>query len=156
MTEIQIPKQCRPGRFWSLSIWIWDLFVIWCLEFVFFDIIRQGGAVLPIICPRDQVFQDKIKHFASIILREYDLSPGKHQRYHTQGFRSAPIFKEHDCRSAWRRIENQAYGAARRWRGQQDVHSVSIETARRTQVLHWDHIRTQQQDQATPFEAQQW
>jgi len=44
MTEIRKSKQCRLGRFWSLSIGICDLFKIWCLEFVILGTKPQGIA----------------------------------------------------------------------------------------------------------------
>jgi len=40
----KIQTMSRPGRFWSLSIGIYDLFVIWCLEFVILDTKLQGKA----------------------------------------------------------------------------------------------------------------
>jgi len=34
MTEIQNSKQSAFDLIWNLDIVIWDLFVIWCLQFV--------------------------------------------------------------------------------------------------------------------------
>ena len=45
MTEIQNSKL----MFWSLDIVIWDLFVIWCLLFVIFNILHR-----PIRCIKSE------------------------------------------------------------------------------------------------------
>jgi hypothetical protein len=47
MTEIQNPKQ-KNNRFepvWNLVLEIWNLFEIWCLEFVILSTKLQGRAI---------------------------------------------------------------------------------------------------------------
>jgi hypothetical protein len=47
MTEIQNPKQ-KNNRFepvWNLVLEIWNLFGIWCLEFVILSTKLQGRAI---------------------------------------------------------------------------------------------------------------
>ena len=58
----------RPEKFWSLNIVIWDLFEIWCLEFVILDTKLQGEAIYLWLGLEDQVFQDKIKKLSSSIV----------------------------------------------------------------------------------------
>ena len=55
MTEIRKPKQCPVFKGFGhaqrrrlrrvLNIGIWNLFVIWCLEFVILDTKLQGRAI---------------------------------------------------------------------------------------------------------------
>ncbi len=63
----KIQTMSRPGRFWSLNIGIWDLFEIWCLEFVILDTKRQGRAVYLWPGPEDQVFWIEINSPCSIL-----------------------------------------------------------------------------------------